>query len=215
MLALARERQADSVLLSPLDGYIVSRELEPGTTVNPGTPILRVADPKSAWVTVHVDERETSGIKVGDPAEIALRSAPGRMLRGRVARVQRESDRVTEQLAVDIAFEERLPRLTLGEQAEATIRPAGRSQVAALPLSSVVRTPDGLGAWVVVNGRLQFRTIRLGMVDPAGWVEVLDGVRPGEQVVVTPGRLADRGHEGRRVLATPVTDGTAQAQSGR
>jgi len=67
--------------------------------------------------------------------------------------VQRESDRVTEQLAVDIAFEERPPRLTLGEQAEATIRPTGRSQVAALPLSALIRTPDGLGVWVVVNGR--------------------------------------------------------------
>jgi HlyD family secretion protein len=214
-LTLGRERQADSVLLSPLDGYVVSRELEPGTTVNPGTPVLKIADPKSAWVTVHVDERETSGIRVGDPAEITLRSVPGRTLRGRVARVQRESDRVTEQLAVDIAFEERPPRLTLGEQAEATIRPAGRSQVVALPLSALIRTPDGLGVWVVVDGRLQFRTIRLGMVDPAGWVEILEGARPGDHVVVAPGRLADRGHEGRRVLATPVTDGTTQAQSER
>ncbi len=214
-LALARERQADSVLLSPLDGYVVSRDLEPGTTVNPGTPVLKIADPKSGWVTVHVDERETSGIKVGDPAEIALRSVPGRTLRGRVARVQRESDRVTEQLAVDIAFEERPPRLTLGEQAEATIRPAGRSQVVALPLSALVRTPDGLGTWVVVDGRLEFRPTRLGVVDPAGWVEVLEGVRVGEQVVVAPGRLADRGHEGRRVLATPVTDGTTQAKPKR
>ncbi len=57
-LAAARARLVDTVIVSPLDGDVVSRELEPGATVNPGTPILKIADPRTAWVTVHVDERE-------------------------------------------------------------------------------------------------------------------------------------------------------------
>jgi HlyD family secretion protein len=210
-LAAARARQADTVVVSPLDGYVVSRELEPGATVNPGTPILKIADPRTAWVTVHVDERETGGIAVGDPAEIALRSLPGRTLPGRVARLQRESDRVTEQLAVDIAFGERPPRLILGEQAEATIRSGGARRVVALPLAALVRTPDGPGAWTVVDGRLRFRTARLGVADPAGWIEVVEGLRPGEQVVLAPGRLADPANEGRRVVAADQAGITAQA----
>ena len=208
-LALTRARQADTVVASPMDGYVVRRDLEPGATVNPGTPILKIADPRSAWVTVHVDERETGGIAVGDRADIALRSLPGRVLTGRVARIQRESDRVTEQLAVDIAFEERPPRVILGEQVEATIRPAARREAMAMPLSALIRTPDGPGAFTVANGRLNFRKARLGLVDPAGWVQVLEGFRPGEQVVLTPGRLADPKSEGRRVNVTnakPTTD---------
>lgn len=208
-LALTRARQADTVVASPMDGYVVSRDLEPGATVNPGTPILKIADPRSAWVTVHVDERETGGIAVGDRADIALRSLPGRILTGRVARIQRESDRVTEQLAVDIAFEERPPRVILGEQVEATIRPAARREAVAMPLSALIRTPDGPGAFTVANGRIIFRKVRLGLVDPAGWVQVLEGFRPGEQVVLTPGRLADPKNEGRRVNVTnakPTTD---------
>jgi hypothetical protein len=42
--------------------------------------------------------------------------------------------------------------------------------------------------------------LRVGVVDPSGWVEALDGVREGEEVVVAPGRLADRRNEGRRVI---------------
>ncbi len=222
-LGAARARRADTVMLSPLDGYVVSRDLEPGAAVNPGASILKIADPRTAWVTVHVDERETGGIAIGDPAEIALRSLGGRALRGRVARVRRESDRVTEQLAVDIAFEERPGRLTLGEQAEATIRPAGKANVPALPLAALIRTPDGLGAWTMVDGRLRFRRVRLGLADPsgrlsggpaegpAGWVEVLEGLRPGDRVVLAPGRLADLRHEGRRVVATPAEGRSAQA----
>ena len=39
---------------------------------------------------------------------------------------------------------------------------------------------------------------------PAGWVEALEGIRPGELVVVTPGRLADRSSERIRVVATRI-----------
>jgi len=200
-LAAARARHTDTEIRSPLDGLVVSRELEAGATVNPGTAILKLVDPRTAWTTVHVDEAEVGGISVGDPADLSLRSLPGQTLRGRVARIQRESDRVTEQLAIDIAFEELPVRLALGEQAEARIRPPGRKDVIAMPLSALVRLADGAGAWTVVRGRLAFRVLRLGVVDPDGWIEVLEGLRPGAEVVVGPGRLADHANEGRRVTA--------------
>jgi HlyD family secretion protein len=199
-LAATRARQTDTEIRSPLDGVVVLRELEAGATVNPGSGILKIADPRTAWVTVHVDERDLGNLSVGDRAEISLRSLPGRPVRGQVARIQRESDRVTEQLAVDIAFLERPERLTLGEQAEARIRPPARQGALGVPLGAVVRTADGPGVWTVVTGRLAFRPVRIGVVDPGGWVETLDGVREGDEVVVAPGRLADWRNEGRRVM---------------
>jgi len=66
-------------------------------------------------------------------------------------------------------------------------------------LSAVVRRPDGLGALVVHEGRLRFRRASFGAADPLGWIEVLSGLRPGEDVAVAPGRLADPANEGRRV----------------
>ena len=198
-LALARERLADAVVLSPLGGYVVSRELEPGATVNPGTPIVKVADPRTAWATVFVDERRLGAIAVGDTAEVILRSEPGAPLSGRVARVRRESDRVTEQLAVDIAFRTPPRRLTLGEQVEAIIRPAPRAGVLAMPAAALVRGRDGHGVWTVVDGRLAFRPVEAGVADAAGWVELRQGARPGDVVVLAPGRLATVASEGQRV----------------
>ncbi len=201
-LVLAREKLADTVIVSPLTGYVVSRELEVGAIVNPGIPIFKIADPQTAWATVYVDERDTASLTVGDRADITFRSLPGHSFRGRVARIQREGDRVTEQLAVDIAFAERPARLILGEQVEVSIRPPARHGVSALPLAAVVRRPDGPGALVVEDGRIHFRPARLGVVDPAGWIEVLQGLRPGEDVVLAPGRLADAPNEGHRVRIT-------------
>jgi HlyD family secretion protein len=147
---------------------------------------------------------------------ISLRSLPGRPIPGHVARIRRESDRVTEQLAVDIAFDERPERLALGQQAEATIRPPARAGATAIPLGALLRTADGPGTWTVAGGRLAFRRLRLGLVDPAGWAEVLEGVRAGEEVVLAPGRLVYPQSEGRRVaVARPDSSrrvSTAMAQ---
>jgi HlyD family secretion protein len=210
-VAAVQAKRADTIIVSPIDGFVVSRELEPGATVNAGTPILKLADPHTAWVTVFVDEREAGPLAVGDAADIALRSLPGKKLCGKVARIRRESDRVTEQLAVDITFDEPPQRLTLGEQAEATIRPAG-TKAAALPLAAIVRTPDGTGAWTVVNNKLQFRRARLGTVDPAGWIAVVEGFKAGEQVVLAPGKLADLSNEGRRVISVAQPADTRVAE---
>lgn len=200
-LATAHARKEDTIITSPFDGYVVSRELEAGSAVNPGTPILKLADPHTVWVTVFVDERETGPIAVGDKADIALRSLTGARLSGRIARIQRESDRVTEQLAVDIAFEEPPPRLTLGEQAEARIYPQSK-RVTAMPLGAVVRTDRGTGAWVVVDGTMRFKPARFGVIDPSGWIEVIEGLSAGERVVLAPGKLADQKNEGLRVSAS-------------
>jgi RND family efflux transporter MFP subunit len=198
-LALAREQLADTVILSPFAGYVVSRALEPGAPVNPTTPIFKLADPRSSWVTVYVDQRDTAGLAPGDPAEVVFRSLPQQVYRGHVARIQREGDRVTEQLAVDLRLDEQPGRLTLGEQVEAMIRPPVRRNVVAVPPSVIVRRPDGLGALVVTQGRLQFRRASFGAADPSGWIEVLSGLSPGDAVVGAPGQLADPANEGRRV----------------
>lgn len=201
-LALAHANLAETVMVSPLDGYVVSRELENGTVVNPGVAIVKITDPRTTWVTVYVDAHDTGGLAVGDRADITLRSVPGRAFQGRVARIQREGDRVTEQLAVDIAFVERASRLILGEQVEAVIRPPVRRDVSALPLAAVVRRPEGTGALVVEDGRLHFKRARLGTIDPAGWAEILEGPRAGDKVVLSPGPLADLSNDGRRVRVT-------------
>jgi hypothetical protein len=105
-------------------------------------------------------------------------------------------------------------RLTLGEQVDALLRPARRAGVTAIPAGAIFRGPAGTGVWVVQDGRLAFRRVRSGVVDADGWTEIVDGLRPGERVVDTPGRLADLANEGRRVSVRPWT-GEAAAQAAR
>ena len=207
-LLSVQAKKSDTIITSPINGYVVSRELEPGAAVNSGTPILKLADPRSVWVTVFVDEREAGPLATGDPADVALRSLPEQKLQGRIARIRRESDRVTEQIALDITLDQPPPRLTLGEQAEASIRPTAR-RVIAMPLAALIRGSEGFGAWMVADGKLHFRKIRFGAVDPAGWIEIVEGFSAGEQVVIAPGKLVDLSNEGRRVIVTRKSEANA------
>lgn len=202
-LASVAARRAETQIKSPIDGFVVSREVEIGTAVNPGTPIIKLADPASIWVTVFVDEREAGSLAVGDPADVALRSLPGQRYRGKIARIRRESDRVTEQRTVDLSLDGRPARLTLGEQAEAAIRPRAKN-VLALPLAAMVQTPKGAGAWTVVDGRMRFKPARFGVADGSGWIEVIEGFSGGERVITAPGKLADLKNDGRRVAIRPT-----------
>jgi HlyD family secretion protein len=197
----AASRKADTTIVSQTTGYVVSRELEPGAVVNPGTPILKVADPTTIWATVYVDELYASSFEVGDSAEITLRSMQTSKLKGKVARIRRESDRVTEQIAVDVSFDETPENLRLGEQLEVVIKPRSRT-ANAIPASALIPSRNGLGVWVVTDGKLTFRKLQTGLVDADGWTEVISGMEEGEKVVVSPGKLADISNEGRAVSFT-------------
>jgi HlyD family secretion protein len=202
---------ADTVITAPLDGYVVSRELEAGAVVNPGIPIFKVVDPRSAWTTIYIDEQDTAGLAIGHAVDVMFRSLPARHFRGCVARIERESDRVTEQLAVNITLTERPDRLTLGEQVEATIQLPVERGVTAVPAAAIVRRPNATGALAIADGRIHFVPLRLGAIDEAGWVHVLQGLSPGDDVIVAPGALADPASEGRRVRIAPRASAAERA----
>ena len=197
-LASANARKSEGVIVSQISGYVISRELEPGAVVNPGTPILKIADPTTIWATVFIDESNSNSFEVGDLAEITLRSMQTGNLQGKVTRVQRESDRVTEQIAVDISFDRIPENIRLGEQLEAIIRPKSRN-LKVIPASALIRSKEGIGVWLVVENRLQFRKIQTGLVDASGWAEVISGLESGDKVVVSPGKLSDLSNQDRRV----------------
>lgn len=123
-LQLARATLDKHVLAAPYDGVVVERSRELGTALPAGTPLFVVADPATFWVQAFVDESRAGPLRLGQGAAIALRSLPGQRFRGRVIRIHMESDRISEERRVGIAFDELPADLYLGEQAEVFIETA-------------------------------------------------------------------------------------------
>lgn len=183
-LGASTARLADTQILAPADGIIIRRDLEPGATVTAGLPIFLMADPKTVWLEANVDEALLQLIAPGQVAAISLRSAPEVQLPGQVARIAQESDRVTEELVVDVTFVPPLATFHLGEQADVLITASSRQGVPALPWDAVVSHDNQRGVWTVAEGRLQFKPVTIGIEDRQGFVEVTDGLDGQETVVL-------------------------------
>ncbi|MGH2460588.1 MAG: HlyD family secretion protein [Chloroflexota bacterium] len=68
---------------SPLNGVVVARMADPGSTVAPGQAIIAVVDPTALYVTANVNETDIDRIKVGEPVDVSVDSL-GVTLPGRV-----------------------------------------------------------------------------------------------------------------------------------
>lgn len=200
-LAFARSKVADTLIYAPQDGVVITRDLEMGATVTPGGAIFTLADPRTVWVKANVDESQLKGVSVGKKAVITLRSAPGEHFNGRVVRLGRESDRVTEELEVDVAFAQPLKNYRLGEQAEVYIETDARKSVPALPSASLVTREKQRGVWSVANGRLKFKTVTAGIEDRCNFTEIAAGLDKSERVVAALPQEMAKFRDGMKVKA--------------
>ena len=179
-------------LLSPIDGVVTAREAEPGTTVVAGQAVLRLVDPAQLWVRARVDQARAQGIAVGQAADIALRSAPGQSLPGKVARIELQSDAVTEERIIDVAFDPAPAQRYLGELAEVTIRQPGVRDVLAVPRAALAQVKGRTGVWRVTDGRARFQPVQAG-VQTADQVQIVAGLEAGNRLVVYSAKQLDDG----------------------
>jgi len=179
-----RQQRANVRLLAPADGVVASRDAEPGSTVVAGQAVLRVIEPSSLWVKVRLDQARSGGLAVGLPAQIVLRSRPGRPVPGKVARVEALSDSVTEERVAQIGFDQVPAGLSVGELAEVTLSLPPTSKAVLLPNAAIKRRNAQTGVWVIDAGALRFAPVRVGQASLDGQVQVLGGVKPGMTVVV-------------------------------
>jgi HlyD family secretion protein len=198
-LGFARSKVADTLIYAPQDGVIISRDLEKGATVTPGMAIFRLADPQTVWVKTNVDESQLKGIAVGKKAAITLRSAPGGQLPGQVVRIGRESDRVTEELEVDVAFTPALQDFRLGEQADVHIITEDKKGVLSIPSAALVSKGKSRGVFFIEKGRLKFLEITVGIEDPGNFIEVLAGLTGVERIAIAPPQEMMNFKEGMKV----------------
>lgn len=200
-LGVARSKVADTVIYAPQDGVIITRDLEKGATVSPGLTIFTLADPRTIWVKANVDESSLQGVDVGKRALISLRSSSGEPLPGHVARLGRQSDRVTEELVVDVAFDEPLKNFRLGEQSDLYIITGIKKDALTLPSAAIVTKDRKSGVWVVANGKLGFKAVSVGITDRSNVSEIVTGLNDGERVVLASPPQMAKFKEGQKVRA--------------
>jgi HlyD family secretion protein len=173
-------------LTAPYDAMVTARLKELGAALAAGEPVFTLIDPKTVWVLAYIDESKAGEIKVSEPAEILLRSLPGKRFRGKVARIQPESDRVNEERRVEVAFDRIPDEINLGEQAEVYITTVRLAQALLVPEAAIVDLAKDQGTvWTVKDGHLQQHKVALGHRLLDGRYEITGGVPETATVVTT------------------------------
>ncbi|MGI6244001.1 MULTISPECIES: efflux RND transporter periplasmic adaptor subunit [Aminobacterium] len=172
-------------LIAPVDGLIISRNADPGTTVVAGQAVVELIDPYSLWVNVRFDQIRARGLAAGLSAQITLRSQAGELQTGRVLRVEPLADVVTEEVLAKVVFDHIPdPMPPIGELAEVTITLPTLAETPVVPNAAIHHIDGKLGVWQVINGDLRFTPVSLGIADLEGLVQVQEGLKIGDQVVI-------------------------------
>jgi HlyD family secretion protein len=168
---------ANYSLYAPYDAWVISRNMELGSTPNPGQSVFTLVAAHAVWVLGYVDERLAGRLSVGQPAEVTLRSNPAVRLPGHVERIEIQSDPVNEERLVDVAFDQIPDNIHLAEQAEVVITTGILPRAVLVEALTVTdfRGDRGTGGhgtvWTVENSRLARREVTFGP-------ELLDGRLP-------------------------------------
>lgn len=183
--AALRAQRASLRLVAPVGGRVTARLVDPGSTVVPGQTVVELIDPSSLWVHVRFDQGSAGGLAAGLPARVVLRSQGAKELPGRVLRVEPLADTVTEETLAKVVLDSQpQPLPPLGELAEVTV---GLPEVAAaptIPNAALQRVDGKVGVWLLDGERPRFVPVRPGAADLDGRVQVRDGLKDGERIVV-------------------------------
>lgn len=169
-------------IYAPMNGQIIERNAEVGDTLVPGAPIFLMINLHTLWSATRIDETVVGRVRVGDPAEIRLRSGPE--VPGRVARIGRDADPVTRELEVDVAPTAPFPRFANNEETEVRIE-TGSAQGLVVPVSALMHNRGTEGVLVAQDGQARFRTVKTGITNGTETV-VRQGLRAGDLVLTQP-----------------------------
>lgn len=176
--------QAQTRLVSPINGLVVARLVEPGSTVLGGQVALQIIDPSSLWVETRIAQKQAGLLHAGQTAEIVLRSQPQSPITGKIERVDIVSDTLTEERIVNVSFASAEHNASIGEYAEVTIKLPGLNNARTISSAAVKRIDRQTGVWILLDGKVLFKPVMIGVATMDGRTEILDGLGNDDTVIV-------------------------------
>ena len=179
------------VITSPANAVVVDKPIVQGARFAPGETILRLADLSKVWLIANVPASTAGGVVVGQRATFQSPTLPGETFAGRVTFVQPVIDPQTRTLGVRVELPNPAGVLRPGLFGDVTLTRDTSAAVLTVPRSAVLDSGTRQLVLVqVAEGRFEPRPVVVGQRS-GDRVEILEGVREGERVVVSANFLID------------------------
>jgi RND family efflux transporter MFP subunit len=216
----------NTVIVSPVNGFVARRAVDPGAFVGQNAPVVDVVDITRVRLVANIVEKDLKQLQTGDETQVEVDAFPGEMFMGRVARIAPVLDPATRTAPIEIEIPNPGFRLKPGMYARVTVTTDERKEALVVPTNAVVDTGGRRGVFLASdNNTVAFRPVTVG-IEESAQTEILGGLRDGDRVVTTgaaglrdgdrvvlEGDAAGRGGEGPDGTVLAI-DGPSDAPAG-
>lgn len=190
-LAKSGETKRTLTFRSPVAGIVTEKKALQGMRFMPGEALYQVADLTAVWVVADVFEQDIGLIKSGSKATVRINAYPDKAFTGAITYVYPTMNAETRTVPVRIEVANASQLLKPGMFAQVELPVAAKGPVVTIPTSAVI--DSGTRRIVLIQageGRFEPREVKLGARSDT-YVEVIEGVKDGEPVVVAANFLID------------------------
>jgi RND family efflux transporter MFP subunit len=183
-LGLARKKLADATLRAPIRGAIAKRQINPGEFVRENTPVFTIVRSDPLKYTGTVPERAALELRIGQRVRLQVDPVPDKSFQGRVIRISPSVDVANRTVALEAELPNPDGLLKPGLFARGVVQTREERGVPFVPEAAVSYFVGITKVFVIAGGTARERQVKAG-ARQAGVVEILEGVKAGEQVATS------------------------------
>lgn len=174
----------NTLITSPVNGFVAQRTADPGAFVSANAPIVDVVDIQRVRLVANIIEKDLKQIGVGDSARVEVDAYPGESFMGRIARLSPVLDPATRTAPIEVEIPNVGYRLKPGMYARVGIITESHPNALVVPTNSLVDANGTRGVYMSVNNVAQFHAVKIG-IEGNERTEILEGLSEGDRVVTT------------------------------
>jgi len=181
-LDLNRAQLANLIILSPMNGKVTKRHVDPGTMVKDTTPILALMDLDEVKMMVNVIEKEFVRLQIGQAVKVTVMAFPNRTFQGRILIINPALELQSRTAEIQISIPNPGYILNPGMFGRVEILLRSDPQATLVPIQALITDAEKDFVYVLKDGKAYRRPVQKG-ISKDTVVEIIRGLTPGEQVV--------------------------------
>ena len=172
-----------TVLVSPIDGVILEKSVNPGQGITPGTALLRIASKRELEVRVNFDEKKLSSIKTGQTAYVNLDAYPDITLEGKIHEIAPSINSGTGTVEIKIKLLEIPDYIKPDMTADTNIIIYKKNKCLTVPRSCVFKENNKKYVFILNRGKQEKREVITGAAG-SDYIEIREGIKLTDQVII-------------------------------
>jgi membrane fusion protein, multidrug efflux system len=189
-LVQSKKALTDTLIISPINGVIAERFVQPGEKLAIDARVVSVIDLSKMEIEAPVPSSDITNITVGQTVSLQVEGVNGEQI-GKITRIAPTTQTGTRSIPVYITLENRNPLIRGGMFAQGNLAVEARKNVIVVPLAALRESAGRNFVYVIANGLIAEREIKVGLRDDrasaangsSGVAEIAQGLKAGDEIV--------------------------------